>query len=201
MKFGFLNVYRALVFVGILTPLFAGLACAEKSVWQKFKDFFTPGETLECEGTSCDEYHKIDSKINTLEGKYSRERRPIHKRRYKQELDSLCVIRDSLVAVIKGAQGDSKVARGDSLGGVSSAAKMVGESSSSVGAKSLPDACRTDTVYVRDTVIVRDTLYVVVTDKPAHLATPPALSPASDPAGTALDTPSAAPTADSSTAK
>lgn len=156
--------------------LMAGSACAEKSLWQKFKDFFNPGETVDCEeGPTCEEYRQIESKINTVEGKYSRERRPANKRRYKQELDSLTVIRDSLVAVIKGpeAVSSSAVVQPVSSEAVSESSSSAVPMSSSQEVSSssetlMPASCKPDTVYVRDTVIVHDTLFVVVTNKPAE---------------------------------
>lgn len=174
-----------LALFGVLVS--AGYSLAEKSVWEKFKDFFNPGETVECEsGPTCEEYRKIDSKINTLEGRFSRERRPVHKRRYKQELDSLNVIRDSLVMVIKGVQLDSLAVQSSSsatssaavqpgssavVQQASSAAELASSASESVVLSATEVAalvCKPDTVYVRDTVVVHDTLYVVVTNKPAE---------------------------------
>lgn len=204
MKFNFGMIRRVLVFSGVFIPFLAGIACAEKSVWEKFKDFFSPGETIECEGPTCDEFHKLESKINTLEGRYSRERRPVHKRRYKHELDSLNVIRDSLLVVIKGPQLDSlkkdsaeaKVALASSSSATDVAASSAVVSSSSeatvssaASSSSVSDsaaapakdmaetvACKPDSVYVRDTVVVHDTLYVVVTGKPAATPESPASS-------------------------
>ncbi|MCQ2098538.1 MAG: hypothetical protein MJY87_11440 [Fibrobacter sp.] len=184
-------IRKAAIGTGILFPFLAGLACAEKSMWEKLKDFFNPGETIECEGPTCDEYHKLESRINTLEGKYSRERRPVHKRRYKHELDSLNVIRDSLIVVIKGPMLDSlgkdsaQAAASSSAMAFSSMESAVSSSTALSSAESVissssfvPEssaqnsetsaACKPDTVYVRDTVVVHDTLYVVVTNKPAE---------------------------------
>lgn len=170
-----------------------GSAFAEKSMWQKFKDFFSPGEHIDCSGPVCDELHDVESKANKMEGRYSRERRPVNKERYKKELDSLNVVRDSLIAVIKAQQAaDSlKTAKPTSSGASSAAVSSVAvpKSSSAVApvlssaAGTLP-ACKPDTVFVHDTVIVRDTLFVMLANKPAEI---PAAAPvAADSAATSM---------------
>lgn len=154
-------------FVLILVEMFflAGTAFAEKSMWQKFKDFFNPGESIDCEGAVCDQIHNLDEKISKVEGKYSRERRPVNKDRYKKELDSLNVVRDSLVAIVKEQQA------ADSLKAAASSVAEV-QSSSSAKATSSSDAvvvtavCKPDTVFVRDTIRIHDTLYVMQANKP-----------------------------------
>lgn len=180
MKFDYGMIRKAFVFTGVALPFLAGLACAEKSMWQKFKDFFNPGETIECEGPTCDELRELESKISKTEGKYSRERRPVHKERFKKELDSLNVVRDSLIVVIKGVEQSSSSAMAVSSAKTTVSSSAVLSSTESVISSSsfVPESsaqnsepvsvCKPDTVYVRDTVVVHDTLYVVVTNKPAE---------------------------------
>lgn len=177
----------------VLACLFivSGLAFAEKSMWDKFVDFFNPGESIECEGPTCDELHKLEPKISKVEGKYSRERRPVNKERFKKELDSLNIVRDSLIAVIKNQQAkDSLKASSSASVAVSSAAiaKSSAVQSSSAAGKAVP-VCKTDTVFVRDTVVVHDTLYVVVTNKPAETVPVPSSSSVVDSSAGATDAP------------
>lgn len=170
-------------FGGLACILFvAGSAFAEKSMWQKFKDFFNPGESIDCEGPVCDEIHQLDGKISKVEGKYSRERRPANKDRYKKELDSLNVIRDSLVVIVMEQQkADSLKALSSSAGIKSSAAvaSLSAASSATIASSSaVVEACIHDTVYVRDTIVVHDTLYVVLANKPAETAPAQPVAPA-----------------------
>lgn len=150
----------------------------DRSLWQKFVDFFSPGEAIECDGPVCAELRNVESRINKVEGKYSRERRPVNKERFKKELDSLNIIRDSLVAIVK-QSSSSVVELSSSFEQSSSSVQNVAPVQAS-SASVLPEvakvestkneACAHDTVYVRDTVVVHDTLYVVVTNKPADVA-------------------------------
>ncbi len=175
-------VRRVVVSLAVM-PLLVSVSHAEKSMWQKFKDFFTPGETIECEGSICEELHDLESKINKTEGKYSRERRPIHKERYKKELDSLNVVRDSLEAVVKGLQkADSLKAASPSVSSSSATETAVQSSANSSSSVTVQPAmsCKPDTVFVRDTVVVHDTLYVVVTSKPAETSSEKTDSSTSD---------------------
>lgn len=150
------------VFAGVLFVV--GSAFAEKSMWDKFKDFFSPTESFDCQGPICDEIHGLESKISKVEGKYSRERRPANKERYKKELVALCASRDSLIAVYKSQPAASP----SSSAAIPTQLAATPKSSAAVLSSSSADlACRADTVYVRDTVVVHDTLYVVVTNKPA----------------------------------
>lgn len=128
----------------------------EKSLWQKFKDFFSPMPTVEGEGPEYDKLRELDKRINTLEGKYSRERRPNNKANIKKELDALKAERASLEEQIR---------------------KNPPQPSSSAAApQSEVPTCKTDTVFVRDTVVVHDvvhdTLYVIVADKKAEGSAP-----------------------------
>lgn len=150
------------VFAGVLFVV--GSAFAEKSMWDKFKDFFSPTESFDCQGPICDEIHGLESKISKVEGKYSRERRPANKERYKKELVALGASRDSLIAVYKSQPAASP----SSSAAIPTQLAAPPKSSAAVLSSSSADlACRADTVYVRDTVVVHDTLYVVVTNKPA----------------------------------
>jgi len=171
--------------------LMAGAAFAEKSMWEKVKDFFSPTESFDCEGPLCDEIHDLESRISRTEGKYSRERRPVNKERYKKELDALNASRDSLITVYKTKQPSAaSVASVVSSASLSSSSSVVAAiSSSAVSSSSAAPAvqpvlsgaqvlsatevaalvCKPDTVFVRDTVKVHDTVYVIVTNKPVEV--------------------------------
>ncbi|MBQ3840742.1 MAG: hypothetical protein II819_12580 [Fibrobacter sp.] len=152
---------RAVLPATLLALGLASLSHAEeKSLWQKFKDFFSPMPTVEGEGPEYDKLRELDKRINTLEGKYSRERRPNNKANIKKELDALKAERAALEEQIR---------------------KNPPQPSSSAAApQSEVPTCKTDTVFVRDTVVVHDvvhdTLYVIVADKKAEGSTP--VSPA-----------------------
>ena len=156
--------------LAILVPASKSFA-EEKSLWQKFVDFFNPSPTLEGEGPLYDELKELDQKISRTEGKYSRERRPGNKTRLKKELEDLRKQRDNLVERIKAGEGQAENPK--SSAAMSSAKSSASSSSSST--KSAPassaqvaaEACIHDTVFVKDTVIIHDTLYVIVADKPA----------------------------------
>ncbi|MCF0221682.1 MAG: hypothetical protein HUK19_05255 [Fibrobacter sp.] len=190
-----------------------------RSIWQKVVDFFSPAPAVMCDGPVCEEVRNLDSRIGKVEGRYSRERRPVHKDRLKKELDSLHVVRDSLWAIVgadiestkKGfanvekvqvATGQQKVVQKEvdkpGVAKVDVAKAEVGKPESAQ-----PEACVHDTVYVRDTVVVHDTLYVVLTNKPSEApAEPaPATSPAAPSAQAPASIPVTTPSADSSTAK
>ncbi len=89
----------------------------EKNLWDKFVDFFTPSSEVEGDGPLYDELRELDRKINRVEGKYARERRPMQKDRYKKELKQLHEEREALLKKIE-------------------AGKMAGTSSSSIVASS-----------------------------------------------------------------
>ena len=129
----------------------------EKSMWNKFVEFFSPSSSVEGEGPLYDELRELDRKINRVEGKYARERRPMTKDRYKKELAQLKEEREALVKKIETEEknkGKSSAAQSSST---------VAKSSSSVN---VAVSCKPDTVYVRDTVVVHDTLYVMLAPKP-----------------------------------
>lgn len=138
----------------------------EKSMWNKFVDFFSPSQTVEGDGPLYDELRALDNKISRTEGKYSRERRPGNKTRLRKELDQLKADREKLVVKIK--EEEKKQASASS-----SSAAVSSKPSSSSAKVSAPlgkqDVCKNDTIYVHDTttVVVHDTLYVIVADKPA----------------------------------
>jgi hypothetical protein len=159
-------------FLAISIPLIvlataATTSAEEKSMWQKFVNFFSPSPTLEGEGPLYDQLKELDSKITKTEGKYSRERRPGNKARLKKELEELREQRNKLVEKIKAGEALSS----------SSTGKEAPASSSQPVSK--PTACAHDTIFVKDTVIVHDTLYVIVADKPASAA-PADSTPAPD---------------------
>ena len=151
-------------FLAISIPLIvlataATTSAEEKSMWQKFVNFFSPSPTLEGEGPLYDQLKELDSKITKTEGKYSRERRPGNKARLKKELEELREQRNKLVEKIKA---------GEALSSSSTGKEAPASSSSQPVSK--PTACAHDTIFVKDTVIVHDTLYVIVADKPASAA-------------------------------
>ena len=151
------SIFASLFLVLGIAPL---SHAEEKSLWQKFKDFFSPMPTVEGEGPEYDKLRELDKRINTLEGKYSRERRPNNKANIKKELDALKAERAALEEQIR---------------------KNPPQPSSSAAApQSEVPTCKTDTVFVRDTVVVHDvvhdTLYVIVADKKAEGSAP--VSPA-----------------------
>ncbi len=83
---------------------FAALDCAwgeERSVWQRFVNFFTPSGSIQGEGPVFDELRGVESQIDKIEVQYTRERRPGNKTRYRKQLDSLRSVRDSLITVIE----------------------------------------------------------------------------------------------------
>ena len=150
----------------------------EKSMWQKFVDFFNPSPTLEGEGPLYDQLKELDSKISKTEGQYSRERRPGNKSRLKKELENLRAERERLVQKIKEEEKNPKSsAQAQRSSSSSMQAKESAAAQAVQGAKTQQAAgCARDTVYerdtvfVKDTVVVHDTLYVIVADKPANAA-------------------------------
>ena len=172
----------------------------ERSMWQRFTNFFTPTGSIKGEGPVFDELKGVESQIDKLEVQYSRERRPGNKTRYRKQLDSLRNVRDSLITVIEKMPTSSTVSETSSSANVaqSSAALSNATQSSSSAAQSYSSlaisssavvpapvsnssanvVCARDTVFVHDTIVVRDTvvihdtLYVVLANKPE--ATPKA---------------------------
>ena len=160
----------ALCFVLLISVGYA----EEKSMWTRFVEFFTPTSEVEGDGPLYDELRELDRKINRVEGKYARERRPMNKERYKKELSQLREDREKLVKKIEAEEKNkgksSAVAKSSSsVKAVSSSSQAVSsavQSSSSAKAAVVVATCKPDTVYVRDTVVVHDTLYVMLAPKP-----------------------------------
>ena len=158
----------------------------DRSMWQKFKDFFSPSPTVVGEGPEYDELRELDKKIGTLEGKYSRERRANNKKYIREEIDKLKLQREKLAKQIEEKEKAQKDAK--SSAAVSSKPAAVSSSAtSSSAATTAKQACAHDTVFVHDTVPVHDTLYVIVSGKPqdaapSNTAADAAQQPAAEPA-------------------
>ncbi len=167
LKFKLILACAAIVLVS------AGYA-EEKSTWQKFVEFFSPSSTVEGDGPLYDQVRELDRKINRVEGKYARERRPMNKDRYKKELVQLREEREALMKKIEAEEKNkgksSAVAKSSSsvkaASSSSQAVSSAAQSSSSAKAAVVEATCKPDTVYVRDTVVVHDTLYVMLAPKP-----------------------------------
>ena len=165
----------------------------ERSMWQRFTNFFTPTGSVKGEGPIFDELRGVESQIDKVEVQYSRERRPGNKTRYRKQLDSLRNVRDSLITVIEKMPTSTAVAISSSAnvaqsssGALPSAVSRAAQSSSSHAVSSAAQSssaavpassaanvvCSRDTVFVhdtlvvRDTVVIHDTLYVVLANKP-----------------------------------
>ena len=142
-------------------------------MWTKFVEFFSPTSEVEGEGPLYDQVRELDRKINRVEGKYARERRPMTKERYKRELVQLREEREALMKKIEAEEKNkgksSAVAKSSSsvkaASSSSQAVSSAAQSSSSADA-AVAATCKPDTVYVRDTVVVHDTLYVMLAPKP-----------------------------------
>ena len=164
---------RVALAVGLVLLVSAGYA-EEKSMWNKFVEFFSPSSTVEGDGPLYDQVRELDRKINRVEGKYARERRPMNKERYKKELVQLREEREALMKKIEAEEKNkgksSAVAKSSSSvkAAVSSSQAVSSAAQSSSSAKSavVEATCKPDTVYVRDTVVVHDTLYVMLAPKP-----------------------------------
>ena len=137
----------------------------EKSMWNKFVEFFSPTSEVKGEGPLYDQLRELDRKINRVEGKYARERRPMNKDRYKKELAQLKVDREELVKKIEAEEKMASVSSSAEAKKSSAAVKSSSSAAKVVSSSSMP-ACRPDTVFVRDTVVVHDTLYVMLAPKP-----------------------------------
>ena len=153
----------------------------DRSMWQKFKDFFSPSPTVVGDGPEYDELRELDKKIGTLEGKYSRERRVNNKKYIREELDKLKLKREKLAKQIEEKEKAAKDAPKSSAT-VSSSSKTADAST-----KQATTACAHNTVFVHDTVTVHDTLYVIVSGKPqdaapSNTAADAAQQPAAEPA-------------------
>ena len=154
----------------------------ERSLWQKFKDFFSPSPTVVGEGPEYDELRELDKKIGKLEGKYSRERRANNKKYIREEIDKLKLQREKLAKQIEEKEKAAKDAPKSSAT-VSSSSKTADASAKQAPSK---PACAHDTVFVHDTITVHDTLYVIVSGKPGEQQAP-AAQPADSAANAAAD--------------
>ena len=134
-------------------------------------EFFSPTSEVEGEGPLYDQVRELDRKINRVEGKYARERRPMTKDRYKKELVQLREERETLMKKIEAEEKNkgksSAVAKSSSsVKAAVSSSSAVKSSSSVESVAAAVEGCKPDTVYVRDTVVVHDTLYVMLAPKP-----------------------------------
>jgi len=171
---------------------FIALDCAwgeDRSVWQRFVNFFTPSGSIQGNGPIFDELRGVESQIDKIEVQYTRERRPGNKTRYRKQLDSLRSVRDSLITVIEklpvsgSVVSSSVTVQSVSSNGVQSSAALSSAdvpASSSLPASSssaieivpatetavvpavvsAEGACVHDTVFVHDTLVVRDTVVI-----------------------------------------
>ena len=183
------NVFSIFAATIVLTAFCASQSAAEeeKSLWQRFVDWFKPAPSLEGEGPLYDELRELETQIDRIEGRYSRERRPGNKTRLKKEMEDLKTKREKLIDKIR----EEEKAKKNAQGATESSATTPASSASNAPTNSTPltDAstssaslsqavCAHDTVFVRDTVIVHDTLYVIVSGKPTEQQAPAAQQPA-----------------------
>lgn len=159
----------------------------ERSLWQKFKDFFSPSPTVVGEGPEYDELREIDKKIGKLEGKYSRERRANNKKYIREEIDKLKLQREKLVKQIEEKEKAQKDVKSSVAASSSSKPASAAAPSSAATPAKQAAVCAHDTVFVHDTVTVHDTLYVIVSGKPqetapSNTAVDAAQQPATEPA-------------------
>lgn len=185
------NVFSIFAATIVLTAFCASQSAAEeeKSLWQRFVDWFKPAPSLEGEGPLYDELRELETQIDRIEGRYSRERRPGNKTRLKKEMEDLKTKREKLIDRIREEEKAKKNALGTTANSAATPASsasnaptnsppLTGAStgasaSSAYHSASLSQAvCAHDTVFVRDTVIVHDTLYVIVSGKPSEQQAP-----------------------------
>ncbi len=163
----------------------------EKSLWQRFVDWFKPAPSLEGEGPLYDDLRELETQIDRIEGRYSRERRPGNKTRLKKEMEDLKTKREKLIDKIreeeKAKKNQPAVAAPATVPASSAAtpASSAAVADTSKPAVNVTETCAHDTVFVRDTVIVHDTLYVIVAGKPGEQQAPAAQSNTAQPAGEA----------------
>ncbi|MCQ2062153.1 MAG: hypothetical protein MJY99_02305 [Fibrobacter sp.] len=164
-------LFCKLLSVAFLSTALSSIASAEeKSMWQKFKDFFSPVPTVVGEGPEYDELRDLDQQINKLEGKYSRERRANNKKNIRKQIDELKLKRKNLAEKIEAKEKAEKEKQ-----------KTVKSSAAVVQPNSASTVCKSDTVtihdtlFVHDTVTVHDTLYVIVANKATTETAPTAM--------------------------
>ena len=97
------NVFSIFAATIVLTAFCASQSAAEeeKSLWQRFVDWFKPAPSLEGEGPLYDELRELEIQIDRIEGRYSRERRPGNKTRLKKEMEDLKTKREKLIDRIR----------------------------------------------------------------------------------------------------
>ena len=157
----------------------------ERSMWQRFTNFFTPTGSVKGEGPVFDELRGVETQIDKIEVQYSRERRPGNKTRYRKQLDSLRNVRDSLITVIEkmpassaavATSSSAKVAKSapsnvaqSSAGAAWSSSSALPRAVSSAALSSsavvpatvaVPASSSASVACVHDTVFVHDTLVV-----------------------------------------
>lgn len=183
-----LKMNRALFGFAAVLLLSVSAHSDDRSIWQKFVDFFSPAPAVTCDGAVCDELRDLDSKIGKVEGRYSRERRPFQKEKLKKELDSLQVVRDSLWTIVDAKQDTVKTENKSSAKSaeITSVETTPVKESEKVEVKKL-EVCVHDTVFVHDTVVVHDTLYVVLANKPELVAPVAASTPATESAASSTE--------------
>ena len=200
------NVFSIFAATIVLTAFCASQSAAEeeKSLWQRFVDWFKPAPSLEGEGPLYDELRELETQIDRIEGRYSRERRPGNKTRLKKEMEDLKTKREKLIDKIreeeKAKKNQPAVAAPATVPASSTATPASSASNAPTSSTPLTDAstgasassaslsqavCAHDTVFVRDTVIVHDTLYVIVSGKPGEQQAPAAQSNTAQPTGNA----------------
>lgn len=194
------NVFSIFAATIVLTAFCASQSAAEeeKSLWQKFVDWFKPAPSLKGEGPLYDELRELETQIDRIEGRYSRERRPGNKTRLKKEMEDLKTKREKLIDRIREEEKAKKNAQGTTANSAATPASSVSNvptsstpltdasTGASASSASLSQAvCAHDTVFVRDTVIVHDTLYVIVSGKPSEQQAPAAQSNTAQPTGNA----------------
>jgi hypothetical protein len=171
---------------------FIALDCTwgeDRSVWQRFVNFFTPSGSIQGEGPIFEELRGVETQIDKIEVQYTRERRPGNKTRYRKQLDSLRSVRDSLITVIEklpvsgsvvsssvtvqsvssnGVQSSAALSSADvpassSLPASSSSAIEIVPATETAAVPAVASAeavCVHDTVFVHDTLVVRDTVVI-----------------------------------------
>ena len=183
------NVFSIFAATIVLTAFCASQSAAEeeKSLWQRFVDWFKPAPSLEGEGPIYDELRELETQIDRIEGRYSRERRPGNKTRLKKEMEDLKTKREKLIDRIREEEKAKKNAQSTTESSATTPASSANNAptsstpltDASTSSASLSQAvCAHDTVFVRDTVIIHDTLYVIVSGKPGEQQAPAAQQPA-----------------------
>ena len=184
------NVFSIFAATIVLTAFCASQSAAEeeKSLWQRFVDWFKPAPSLEGEGPLYDELRELETQIDRIEGRYSRERRPGNKTRLKKEMEDLKTKREKLIDRIREeekAKKNQPAVAAPATVPASSTATPASSAAVADTSKAAQAVCAHDTVFVRDTVVIHDTLYVIVSGKPGEQQTPAAQSNTAQPAGEA----------------